>query len=134
MKHIVLIDRTLVTTCLAPGKCIKEHINNWLKSHVPPTILTNIVKAVLLTSSSLVPGILLQEVFTSKVLTTDLKKLHLLDIVAVSILKQENTIRKWISKALKAKSISYSITQAAVKAEKALLNLILPKLISQKIS
>jgi len=94
MKHIVLIDRTLVTTCLAPRKCIKGHINNWLKSHIPPTILTNIVEAVLLISLSLVPGILLQEVFTSKVLTTDLEKLHLLDTVAVSTLKQANTIRK----------------------------------------
>jgi len=31
MKRVVLIDGTLVTTCLAPRKYIKEYIDNWLK-------------------------------------------------------------------------------------------------------
>jgi len=40
----------------------------------------------------------------------DLEKLYLLDTVAVSILKQADTIRKWISEASKVKSTSYPTT------------------------
>jgi len=42
---MVLIDGTLVTTHLASGKYIKEQIDNWLKSHTSPIVLTNIVEA-----------------------------------------------------------------------------------------
>jgi len=40
------MDGTLVTTHLAPRKCIKECTDNWLKSHAPPTMSANIVEAV----------------------------------------------------------------------------------------
>jgi len=58
MKHIVLMDGTLVTTRLASGKCIKERIDNWLKSHALPTVSTNIVEAVSTTLLSLTSDIL----------------------------------------------------------------------------
>jgi len=48
----------------------------------------------------------------------DLEKLYLLDTVAVSILKQADTIRKWISEASKVKSTSYPTTRAIIKMEK----------------
>jgi len=41
------MDRTLVTTHLVPGKYIKKCIDNWLKSYILLTILTNIVEAIL---------------------------------------------------------------------------------------
>jgi len=122
MKRVVLMDGTLVTTCLAPGKCIKERIDNWLKSCAPPTVSTNIVEAVSTTPLSLTSDILSQEVCTSEVSPADLKELHLLDTVAVSTLKQADTIRKRISEASKAKSTSYPATRAAVKTGKASLN------------
>jgi len=100
----------LVTTCLAPGKYIKECIDNWLKSHALPTVSTNIVEAVSITPLSLTSDNLSQEVYNSKVLPVDLKELCLLDTVAVSTLKQVDSIRKWISKASKAKSTSYPST------------------------
>jgi len=93
-KRIVLMDGTLVTTRLAPGKYIKECIDNWLKSCALPTVSTNIVKAVSITPLSLTSDILSQEVCTSEVSSADLKELHLLDTVAVSILKQVDTIKK----------------------------------------
>jgi len=116
------MDGTLVTTCLAPGKCIKECIDNWLKSCAPPTVSTNIVEAVLTTPLSLTSDILSQEVCTSEVSPADLEELRLLDTVAISTLKQADTIRKQISKASKAKSTSYPATRATVKAGKASLN------------
>jgi len=130
------MDGTLVTTCLAPGKCIKECIDNWLKSCAPPTVSTNIVEAVSTIPLSLTSDILSQEVYTSKVSPADLEELRLLNTVAVSTLKQADTIRKQISKASKAKSTSYSATRAAVKAEKASLNPIvtLPALAPQQLS
>jgi len=130
------MDRTLVTTHLAPGKCIKEHIDNWLKSCVPPTVSTNIVKAISTIPLSLTSDILSQEVYTSEVSPADLEELRLLDTVAVSTLKQADTIRKWISKASKAKCTSYPTTRAAVKAGKASLNPIvtLPALAPQQLS
>ena len=109
-KHIVLIDGTLVTTCLAPGKCIKERIDNWLKSCAPSTVSTNIVEAISITPLFLTSDILSQEVCTSEVSSADLEELHLLDTVAVSTLKQADTIRKWISEASKAKSTFYPTT------------------------
>ena len=45
MRHVVLMDGTLVTTHLAPRKCIKKRIDNWLKSHTQPTVSTNMVEA-----------------------------------------------------------------------------------------
>jgi len=133
MKHIALIDGTLVTTCLVPKKCIKEYIDNWLKSHTLPTISANIVEAISTIPLFLILDILSQEVCTSEVSPTDLKELCLLDIVIVSTLKQADSIRKQISKASKVKSTSYSATRAAIKAGKASLNPIvaLPILISQ---
>ena len=100
----------MVTTCLAPRKYIKERIDNWLKSHVLPTMSTNIVEAVSMTPLSLTSDILSQEVYNSKVLPVDLKELCLLNTVAVSTLKQVDSIRKWISEASKAKSTSYPST------------------------
>jgi len=104
------MDGTLVTTRLAPGKCIKECIDNWLKSCAPPTVLTNIVEAVSTTLLSLTSDILSQEVCTSEVSSADLEELHLLDTVVVSTLKQVDTIRKQISEASKAKSTFYPAT------------------------
>jgi len=104
------MDGTLVTTRLAPGKCIKERIDNWLKSCAPPTVSTNIVEAVSTTPLSLTSDILSQEVCTSEVSPADLEELRLLDTVAVSTLKQADTIRKRISEASKAKSTSYPAT------------------------
>jgi len=88
------MDGTLVTTCLAPGKCIKERIDNWLKSHAPPTVSTNIVEAVSTTLLSLISDILSQKVCTSEVSSADLEELCLLDTVTVSTLKQADTVRK----------------------------------------
>ena len=110
MKHVVLMNGTLVTTRLAPEKCIKEHIDNWLKSCALPTVSTNIVKVVSTTPLSLTSDIPSQEVCTSEVSSADLEELRLLDTVAVSILKQADTIRKQISKVSKAKSTSYPAT------------------------
>jgi len=75
-------------------------------------------------------------VCTSEVSPADLEELCLLDTVTVSTLKQANTIRKQISEASKAKSTSYPVTWAAVKAEKALLNPIVtsPASAPQKLS
>ena len=122
MKHVVLMNGTLVITHLAPGKCIKECIDNWLKSCAPPTMSTNIVEAVSTTLLSLTSDNLSQKVCTSEVSPADLEELCLLDIVAVSTLKQADTIRKQISEASKAKSTSYPATWAAVKGEKTSLN------------
>jgi len=116
------MDGTLVTTHLAPRKCIKEHIDNWLKSCALPTVSTNIVEAVSITPLFLTSDILSQEVCTSEVSPADLKELRLLDTVAVSTLKQADTIRKQISEASKAKSTSYPATQATIKTRKASLN------------
>jgi len=110
MKCVVLMNGTLVTTHLASGKCIKERIDNWLKSHAPPTVSTNIVEAVSTIPLSLTSNILFQEVYTSEVSSADLEELRLLDTVVVLILKQADTIRKRISKASKAKYISYPAT------------------------
>ena len=88
MKHVVLMDGTLVTTHLAPRKCIKEHIDNWLKFCTPPTVSTNIVEAVSITLLSLTSDNLSQEVCTSEVSPADLKELRLLDTIAVLTLKQ----------------------------------------------
>ena len=130
------MNGTLVTTRLAPEKCIKEHIDNWLKSCALPTVSTNIVKVISTTPLSLTSDIPSQEVCTSEVSSADLEELRLLDTVAVSILKQADTIRKQISKASKAKSTSYPATWAAVKAGKASLNPIvtLPALAPQQLS
>ena len=110
MKHVVLMNGTLVITHLAPGKCIKECIDNWLKSCAPPTMSTNIVEAVSTTLLSLTSDNLSQKVCTSEVSPADLEELRLLDTVAVSTLKQADTIRKRISEASKAKSTSYPAT------------------------
>jgi len=136
MKRVVLMDGTLVTTRLVPGKCIKEHIDNWLKSRTPPTVSTNIVEAISATPLFLTSDILSQEVCTSKVLLADLEELRLLDTVAVSTLKQADTIRKRISEASKAKCTSYPATRAAVKAGKVSLNpiVISPALAPQQLS
>jgi len=107
MKHVVLMDGTLVTTCLAPGKCIKEHIDNWLKSQTPPTVLTNIIEAISTMSLPATSDILSQEVCLSNVTPADLEEHCLLDTVGVSTLKQADSIRKRISEASKAKSALY---------------------------
>ena len=124
---------TLVTTRLASGKCIKERIDNWLKSCTSPTVSTNIVEAVSTTPLSLTSDILSQEVCTSEVSSADLEELRLLNTIAVSTLKQADTIRKRISEASKAKSTSYPATWATVKAGKVSLNpiAILPALAPQ---
>ena len=122
MKCVVLMDGTLVTTRLAPGKCIKECIDNWLKSQAPPTVSTNIIEAISTTSLSATSDILSQEVCLGNVTPADLEELHLLDTVAVLTLKQADSIRKQISEASKVKSTLYPATRAAVKTGKALLS------------
>ena len=100
---MVLMDGTLVTTHLAPGKCIKEHIDNWLKSHTQPTVSTNMVEALQTVSTSQAPDTPINEVYVSEVSTADLEELHILDSVAVSTLKQADSIRKRISNTAKGK-------------------------------
>jgi len=73
-------------------------------------VSTNIVEAISITPLFLTSDILSQEVCTSEVSSADLEELHLLDTVAVSTLKQADTIRKWISEASKAKSTFYPTT------------------------
>jgi len=103
MRHVVLMDGTLVTTRLAPGKCIKERIDNWLKSHTQPTVSTNMVEALQTASTSQAPDTPINEVYVSEVSTVDLEELRMLDSVAVSTLKQADSIRKRISNTAKGK-------------------------------
>ena len=119
MRRVVLIDGTLVTTQLALGKYIKECINNWLKSHTQPTVLTNMVEALQVTSTSSAPDTSINEVYASKVSTADLEELRMLDSVAVSTLKQADSVRKRISNAAKEKPMPIPATQSAVKVGKA---------------
>jgi len=119
MRWVVLMDGTLVTTWLAPGKCIKEHIDNWLKSCTQPTVLTNMVEALQVTSTSLAPDTSINEVYASKVSTADLEELRMLNSVVVSTLKQADSVRKCISNAAKGKPMPIPATRSAVKAGKA---------------
>ena len=112
------MDGTLVITHIAPGKCIKEHIDNWLKSYTQPTVLTNIVEALQTASTSQAPNTLINEVYVSEVSTVDLEELCILDSVAVSILKQADSIRKCISNTAKGKPMLTPAIQSAVKARK----------------
>jgi len=97
------MDRTLVTAHLAPGKCIKECIDNWLKSHTQSTVSINMVKALQTASTFQAPDTPINKVYISEVSTTDLEELHMLDSVAVSTLKQADSIRKRISNTAKGK-------------------------------
>jgi len=119
MRCMVLINRTLVTTRLAPGKYIKECIDNWLKSHTQPTISTNMVEALQTASTSQAPDTPINKVYVSEVSTADLEELCMLDSVAVLTLKQADSIRKHISNTAKGKPMPTLATQSAVKAGKA---------------
>ena len=119
MRRVVLMDGTLVTTRLAPGKCIKERIDNWLKSHTQPTVSTNMVEALQTASTSQAPDTPINEVYVSEVSTADLEELRMLDSVAVSTLKQADSIRKRISNTAKGKPMPTPATRSAVKAGKA---------------
>ena len=119
MKRVVLMDGTLVTTRIAPGKCIKECIDNWLKSRTQPTISTNMVKALQTASTSQALDTPINEVYVSEVSTADLEELHMLDSVAVSTLKQADSIRKRISNTAKGKTMPTPATRSTVKAGKA---------------
>ena len=119
MRHVVLMDMTLVTTRLIPGKCIKEHIDNQLKSCTQATVSTNIVEALQTASISQAPDTPINEVYVSEVSTIDLEELHILDSIVVSTLKQANSIRKHISNIAKGKPMPTPATQSAMKTEKA---------------
>jgi len=69
------------------------------------------------------PNIPANKVYISEVLIADLEELCMLDSVAVSTLKQADSIRKWISNATKRKPIPTPATQFAVKIGKVSLTL-----------
>jgi len=113
------MDGTLVTTRLAPGKCIKEHIDNWLKSRTQATVSTNMVKALQTVSTSQALDTPINEVYVSEISTADLEELCMLDLVAVLTLKQADSIKKHISDTAKGKPMLTPATRSAVKARKA---------------
>jgi len=77
------------------------------------------VEAIQTASTSQAPDTPINEVYVSKVSTADLEELCMLDSVAVSILKQADSIRKHISNTAKGKPMPTPATQSAVKAGKA---------------
>ncbi|KAF5348858.1 hypothetical protein D9756_009753 [Leucocoprinus leucothites] len=124
MKRVVLMDGTLITAQLAPGRCIRERLDNWLKSRGPPTVSTNMVEALTVTSDpaasySYSPAeTSMQDVLLGEVTAAELDELHVLDTFAISTLKKAEDIRKRIGKAINEKPTSGVATRAAVKAGK----------------
>ncbi|KAJ3565953.1 hypothetical protein NP233_g7310 [Leucocoprinus birnbaumii] len=120
-NQVVLMDGTLITNRVAPGRCIKERLDNWLQNQSQHRVSTNIVEAYPASHadqySYTIPDP--RETLISEVSVAELEELRQLDAVAVATLKRAEDIRKRVGNGVKPKAGPGVTTRSAAKASNA---------------
>ncbi|KAJ3564556.1 hypothetical protein NP233_g8219 [Leucocoprinus birnbaumii] len=118
-NQVVLMDGTLITNRVAPGRCIRERLDNWLQSQ--NRVSTNIVEAYPASHaeqySYTIPDP--RETLISEVSAAELEELRQLDAVAVATLKRAEDIRKRVGNGVKSKAGPGVTTRSTAKASNA---------------
>ncbi|KAF5355122.1 hypothetical protein D9756_005719 [Leucocoprinus leucothites] len=117
-NRLILMDGTLITNRVAPGRSVKERLDNWLKAQ-GQKVSTNIVEAFPATSQQYIytiPDNTHETLTIGEVTVDELEELRRLDAVAVTTLKRAEDIRKRVGNALKPKTGPGVTTRSAAKA------------------